>query len=383
MKSLLLSLLTQVNKAFWLLVCALLFLSVAQAAEPKNKELQQVQQRIEAQQAFISKRQKSVSRQQKKLKNSDVKIGLLSQQIRKNRSELSIIKQEVVKLKNQQAVLNKEKKQQQSILAQQLESAYRTGNYDYLKVILNQQDPERIERTLTYYKYLNNARLKSLDQLKVTYEQIDKNTKQLQDNRQVLEALSLDLKQQKRVLLQSKKEREKTLLKLKTLLGSDKLKLTQLQESELELQTKIKRAMQTFSKATHAGLKQMKGRLAWPTKGKLIHKYGSRHTGVLKRKGLVIAAPEGRIVSSVESGQVIFANWLKGYGLIVVIDHGKGYMSLYAYNQSLLIQVGERVSAGEAIATVGDSGGQSRSSLYFELRYQGKAINPIKWLKKR
>jgi len=374
-----------ISKVTWLIVGALLFLSSAQADEQqkKNIELQQVQNKIEAQQASISKRKKSLRRQQIKLKNSDIEIGRLSSKMRGNKTEIKAVKSKIKQLKHQQLLLAKDKNRQQAALAKQLDSAYRTGNYDYLKVLLNQQAPEKIERTLTYYKYLNEARLQSLDRLLVTHKQIESNKQTLEAEQQSLEAKTVVLKEQKYQLATQKKTRESTLVKLKRLLGNDRQKLTQLQESEIELQTKIKRALQTAQKVAHDGLSSSKGKLAWPTKGRLVQKYGARHMGSLKRKGIIIAAPEGRLVNSVQAGQVVFANWLKGYGLIVVIDHGKGYLSLYAHNQSLLIAVGDRVGAGEAISTVGDSGGQAQSALYFELRYQGKPINPSRWLVKK
>lgn len=123
--------------------------------------------------------------------------------------------------------------------------------------------------------------------------------------------------------------------------------------------------------------------LRWPVQGPILISYGSPRTAELKWKGTLIGASEGTQVKAVAPGQVVYADWLDGFGMLLVIDHGKGYMSLYGHNQSLLRQVGQKVEQGEPVALVGDSGGQERSGLYFEIRYQGEAINPTKWLARR
>jgi septal ring factor EnvC (AmiA/AmiB activator) len=127
------------------------------------------------------------------------------------------------------------------------------------------------------------------------------------------------------------------------------------------------------------GLSKLKNRLSWPVKGKISHSFGTKKQGYLTWKGVLISAPISHQVSTIHNGTVLFSDWLKGYGLLTVVDHGNGYMSLYAHNQTLLKSVGDRVETGEPIALVGQSGGQSSSGLYFEIRHQGKALNPKIW----
>ncbi|MGO4998765.1 peptidoglycan DD-metalloendopeptidase family protein [Oceanisphaera sp. W20_SRM_FM3] len=124
-----------------------------------------------------------------------------------------------------------------------------------------------------------------------------------------------------------------------------------------------------------------KGAQPWPLRGQLVHRFGGARTSQLAWKGVLIGAPIGREVTSIASGQVVYADWLSGFGMVMVIDHGKGYMSLYGHNQSLLRSPGDKVSAGQPIALSGESGGQEQSGLYFEIRYQGTAVNPLPWLK--
>ena len=156
--------------------------------------------------------------------------------------------------------------------------------------------------------------------------------------------------------------------------------LTKLVEEEENLISALQQLAQ-LSKPDEElnGLSQLKRKLAWPVKGRINRSFGSKKQGYLKWKGVLMAAPVGRQVKTIHNGTVLFADWLKGYGLVTVIDHGQGYMSLYGHNQTLLKSVGERVETGEPIALVGQSGGQLRPGLYFEIRYRGQAVNPKKW----
>ena len=124
-----------------------------------------------------------------------------------------------------------------------------------------------------------------------------------------------------------------------------------------------------------------KGAQSWPLRGQLVHRFGGARTSQLAWKGVLIGAPVGREVSAIASGQVVYADWLSGFGMVMVIDHGKGYMSLYGHNQSLLRNPGDKVTAGQPVALSGESGGQEQSGLYFEIRYQGSAVDPLPWLK--
>lgn len=128
------------------------------------------------------------------------------------------------------------------------------------------------------------------------------------------------------------------------------------------------------------GLGRPAGQAIWPVRGPLLHRFGDSISGELRWKGMVIGAPEGTQVKAVADGRVLLADWLQGYGLVVVVEHGKGDMSLYGYNQSALVNVGDQVKAGQPVALVGNSGGQERPGLYFEIRRQGRTVNPQPWL---
>ncbi len=167
-------------------------------------------------------------------------------------------------------------------------------------------------------------------------------------------------------LKQSKNERAKTIQKLNQELSSSKQQLAKLVEAEENLLIEIQRLARLAKKSVELnGLGKLKGKLAWPVNGKIRRSFGSRKQGYLKWKGVLLTAPVGRQVNSIYNGKVLFSDWLKGYGLVTVIDHGNGYMSLYGFNQALLKSVGDTVEAGEPIALVGQSGGQDQAALYF------------------
>jgi septal ring factor EnvC (AmiA/AmiB activator) len=186
--------------------------------------------------------------------------------------------------------------------------------------------------------------------------------------------------QKKTLLLTNKKTRKQTIVSLNKQLFSNKQSLEQLEIEEASLAAAINRLIYETKKALDLdGLAQLKRKLSWPIPAKINRSFGSQKQGHLSWKGVLMKAPEGQQVNTIHHGNVLFADWLKGYGLVTIIDHGKGYMSLYGHNQALLKSVGDRVETGEPIALVGQSGGQSQSALYFEIRHNGAAVNPKLW----
>ena len=197
-----------------------------------------------------------------------------------------------------------------------------------------------------------------------------------------LETLKASQQQQQQYLNKNKDKRSKTLASLSQKLLTSKQQLAKLKAEEANLTAALKKLTVLIrAEVDLAGLSKLKRQLSWPVKGRISHSFGSRKQGYLKWKGVLLSAPIGRQVQTIHSGTILFSDWLKGYGLLTVIDHGNGYMSLYAHNQTLLKAVGDRVETGEPIALVGQSGGQDQAGLYFEIRHQGKAVNPKLWCK--
>nr|WP_305909245.1 peptidoglycan DD-metalloendopeptidase family protein [Methylomarinum sp. Ch1-1]MDP4522145.1 peptidoglycan DD-metalloendopeptidase family protein [Methylomarinum sp. Ch1-1] len=251
---------------------------------------------------------------------------------------------------------------------------------------MNQQDPALSSRIMVYYDYLNKARLRKLEAVEKNYRAL----KQLeQQKRQETEALNTALRQRQREqseLQKVRSERETLLVQMERQYSTKKSQLERLKSNEKELQQLIAALQRRSSDTIFQGtpdkpFAQLKGRLPWPLKGRMVKKFGSRRSES-RWDGVLINAKEGADIHAVTRGRVVYADWLRGYGLLTIIDHGKGYMTLYAFNQSLYKAEGDWVEAGEVIASVGSSGGRSHPALYFGIRRKGKPVDPLRWCRK-
>ncbi|MBA6336442.1 peptidoglycan DD-metalloendopeptidase family protein [Colwellia sp. BRX8-7] len=347
-----------------------------------NQALSKVQQQIVEQEKSIKQTSNKRSSLENQLRNDDISIAKIVKAMIKTQDDFEDTQQTLKELAQEKITLTHKKQQQEKVLAQQLRAAYTSGHHDYIKLLLNQQSPASVERTVTYYKYLNDARIKEIDQFQIVLSDLLAVTTQHQEQAKKLNLIKQQQAEQKVVFQNTKQERKNTIRALnKELLGSKQL-LAQLVAEEQNLVVALQRiAALAQQSAELVGLKKLKRKLSWPVKGKISHSFGSRKQGYLKWKGILLAAPVGKQVKAIHNGTVLFSDWLKGYGLVTVLDHGAGYMSLYGYNQALLKSVGDRVETGEPIALVGQSGGQSQSGLYFEIRSDGQAVNPKAWFK--
>ncbi|MBA6377953.1 MULTISPECIES: peptidoglycan DD-metalloendopeptidase family protein [unclassified Colwellia] len=347
-----------------------------------NQALSKVQQQIVEQEKSIKQTSNKRSSLENQLRNDDISIAKIVKAMIKTQDDFEDTQQTLKELAQEKITLTHKKQQQEKVLAQQLRAAYTSGHHDYIKLLLNQQSPASVERTVTYYKYLNDARIKEIDQFQIVLSDLLAVTTQHQEQAKKLNLIKQQQAEQKVVFQNTKQERKNTIRALnQELLGSKQL-LAQLVAEEQNLVVALQRiATLAQQSAELVGLKKLKRKLSWPVKGKISHSFGSRKQGYLKWKGILLAAPVGKQVKAIHNGTVLFSDWLKGYGLVTVLDHGAGYMSLYGYNQALLKSVGDRVETGEPIALVGQSGGQSQSGLYFEIRSDGQAVNPKAWFK--
>jgi len=323
------------------------------------------------------------------LRKLEVKIALSAKKLRKTQRKhkksaknLKLSRKELKKLKRN---LSKQRK----ILSEQLRSAYAMGQQPQLKMLLNQQDPTEMGRAMVYYTYLNRARGKEIETFLSSIEKQRKLELSIEKATQDLSVLVSAKKNEKKQLGKHRSKRKKILARLNKDIDSQQLTLNDLQTSRGRIEDLLMSLGELLADIPAEALNQkpfgqLRGKLPWPVKGKIRAKYGtSRAQGDLKWNGVIINADYDTQVRAVTHGRVAFADWLQGYGFITIIDHNDGYMSLYGYTQELYKQVGDWVEASEVIATVGDSGGQITSGLYFEIRKQGKPINPIKWCSSR
>ncbi|WP_111976941.1 murein hydrolase activator EnvC family protein [Algibacillus agarilyticus] len=353
-----------------------------QQLEAKQK-LQDIQTQIKDKNQAIIQGKNKQNQTEVAIQKTDVNIGKTARQLKQTQQKLKTVQDNLVQLNKQKNELEKVKKQQLTVLAKQIKSAYQVGQHDYLMMLLNQESPAKLERVLTYYQYFNKARIKAVDSLKQTVTAIEQNAQALYEQKNELNQLLAQQIESKQQLSTLKQQQKMSLVQLRNKLKTEQANLKRLKESENslnELLDQLASAVANIPDLTEwSGLQNYKGKLKWPTSGRVNKVFGQRKRGPIRWKGLMIDGKLGANVKNIHAGQVIFADWMKGFGLVLVIDHGKGYMSLYGHNQSLLKDVGDIVEAGEAIAEVGQSGGQTSPSLYFEIRHQGTPLDPKLW----
>jgi len=347
--------------------------------------LERLRQQIHALRSELDSDRQRKQSLQSRLRNTERRIGKTAALLRELERQIRRQKRELKDLQQQQKTLRGDLRQHRLALARQLRAAYASGRQEYLKILLNQQDPAAVARTLTYYDYYNRARLakiqaidSSLAELNALEERIEDKTRQLERNR----AERVNEKQQ---LEATRKERAQLLAKLDREMQGKGRRLSQMLEDEQRLQRLLERIADgptetPWEVGEGKPFAQLRGKLAWPTSGRITARFGKRRkVGKLRWQGVRISAREGTEVRTVSHGRVAFSDWLRGFGLLTIIDHGDGYMSLYGGNQSLYKEVGDWVEAGDVIAAVGNSGGLDEHALYFEIRHDGKPLNPLKW----
>ncbi|WP_281560896.1 peptidoglycan DD-metalloendopeptidase family protein [Thalassomonas sp. RHCl1] len=361
------------------LTCTALAAENSREQDP-NRQLSQIQKAIAEQKSAIAEKDKKRAQLEQQLKKDDLAVAKIARAINDTASDYQHTQKKLTQLAKEKQQLTQQKSRQEQLLAHQLRTVYSTGHHDYLKLLLNQEQTTKIQRTLSYYQYINDARVQEIERFQATLSSLLQVTTEHQEHSNKLLTLQNTQKQQQVALQENKQKRKQTLSALKAQLLNNKQQLAKLEAEEANLVQALKELEKLVKAETNLnGLGQLKHKLSWPVKGKILHTFGSKKQGYLKWKGVLLSAPIGRQVQTIHNGTVLFSDWLKGYGLVTVIDHGNGYMSLYGHNQTLLKNVGDRVETGEVIALVGQSGGQNRSGLYFEVRHRGQAKNPKLW----
>mgnify|MGYP002150528575 CR=1 FL=1 len=320
------------------------------------------------------------------LKALETKYGESVRFLNKLERQIKKLKKILKKNKQQMQVKQRAIGSQKQGLANQVRAAYGMGKNEKIKLMLNQQDPALSGRVMVYYDFLNKIRLKKIAAIDQDLQVLQDLEVQRRKESAVLEKKLMERKQGQLALLKAKGKRKAVLSKINKQFNSKRQQLSQFKESEKKLASLIWSLQHTmddfpFDEGAVKEFSRLKGALPWPVKGKLVKKFGTRRSDS-RWDGVLIKAKEGLEVRAVTRGQVVYADWLRGYGLLTIIKHDKGYMTLYAFNQSLYKTKGDWVEAGAVISTVGLSGGRSNAGLYFGIRKKGKPVDPVKWCRK-
>ncbi|KDN28640.1 peptidase M23 [Vibrio fortis] len=345
-------------------------------------ELKGVKSEISRQQQALSSQQKKLDSLQANLKKQELSIASLEKGIKESKKQLATANANVQQLNNKIQALTTQKQVHTQKLEQLIQTYYMTRRAKASSYILNTGVEE--DRISHYYQHLAKARTTTIKAIEQTQAELEESQRLRKAEQEQIASLLKQQTTKRDQLAKTQAQRKKTVGSIKKSISGDQSYLAELQRNETRLKAEIAKAEKAARERRNAvpmdGLAKRKGKLPWPIKGKVLHNYGTRQTGQINWKGMVIDASYGQQVKSVYSGTVVFAEYLRGYGLVVLLDHGKGDMTLYGFNQALLKKEGDKVKAGEAIALAGDTGGQSRPSLYFEIRRNSQAQNPKSWL---
>lgn len=368
-------------------MCGWPFQGFAAAPEVKEAQLKQLQGRIESVRKAIQSDAERRDALAKDLRAADLRIQSARERLTNVRTQRAEAERQLAALRDEQSKTQQQIDDQRAALSSELAVAYMNGREEELKLLLNQQDPAQLGRMMAYYGYMGRARADRIAQindhlahLKLLDEQIVAQTQQLKE---------LEGQRQKEVeaLNGARQERAQTLAQVKSKLRtrSDELAKLQSEAKALEkLIDELRRAAQDFPDLGEQPFAKVRGRLPWPVKGRILAAFGQlRAGGPLKWQGLVIASERGTQVRAPYPGRVVYSDWLPGLGLLIVLDHGGGYLTLYGHNEQLFRKVGDRVRAGDVLAAVGDAAGFSQPGLYLEIRRGKEPLNPADWLSKK
>ena len=368
---------------FWglVLLTVLVLMGGAEGGEreAKEAELKRIKARILELRDELDSTRDRYAGQRRQLRQVEEAIGGVQRRLRSldARLEEQVLKLE--ELESERAQLKGIVRVQRDRLAEQVRAAFTAGRQEYLKILLNQEDPAAVGRMLTYYDYLNRARSERIRALLTTLERLETVRTEIADE-------THRLKQRER-LEASRGERQIIIAALERDIQNKDERLEQMQADREELEGLIKALARALADIPpEAGnfkpFGKLRGQLDWPSKGRVLAGFGNpRGQTGLRWQGVLITGDEGQPVKAVARGRVAFAEWLRGYGLLIIVDHDDGFMTLYGHNESLYKEAGDWVEAGEVVAALGSSGGQKRTALYFELRHDGRPQDPVSWLR--
>ena len=309
----------------------------------------------------------------KELSDTEKKISINIQQLHNSQRDMASNEQKITVLQHEVTELNNKLHTQQNLLAKHIRARYTMGEYQPLKWLLNQDDPYTMSRLLTFYQYIVLSRQHIISHIQDIGKNLSNSQEKLQSELNEQQQLQEQIAKNQQKLEQAKLYSTAILRTLNQDIKSTQQALDESERNKENLSNLLKSLAQQSILQTQRPLIYMRNKLPRPVDI-------SKNNLQTMNQGVIFFANEGTPVGAVSPGKVVFSDWLKGYGLLLIIDHGHGFMTLYAHNQSLFKQKGDMVDQGDQIATVGHSGGIKKNGLYFEIRQRGKAIPPLKWL---
>jgi len=381
------------RKSAPLLTVALLAAAAAAVADDRYQQsaedLAKVRGRIDAVSKTIEHDKGEQDQLRAAVEAAERKVDEAGSEARRIAAQIDLQSAKVRQAQAEQAAAEQRLTEQKEALARQLRASYMMGRGGKAELLLSQQDPDRVDRMLVYYDSLNRARAASIVAIDADLKKVAELKTQYQAQLDSLQALQDSHKKALSALEADRQERAAAMSKVADRIAGEAQELKGLQASEKqlgELIEKLRQALADVPVEPEGGNKsfpQMRGKMAWPLRGDLLARYGeAKAGGRLQWKGLWIAAAEGTPVRASSRGRVAYVGWLSSYGLIVVLQHEKGYFTLYGHNSAVTRTAGEWVDAGDVIAKAGNTGGYEQPGVYFEVRRGADPMDPKDWLER-
>ena len=350
-------------------------------AETTEQEIESVKSQIKTVQSRIKSAENEFEQMLAELQKYEIAAAEITMSVRQVNSSISTRQVRLKALNKELKQLGENLWQEKSLLSEQVRAMYRTGRNDYIKLLLNQEDPALFGRVLAYHDYYNRARTKRIDVIMLAQERQQALQEKINGDTEELISLRSGKKAKLAELNAYRKDREKLLAGSRRFIDDQDRQLQVLVKTERELAillSNLERSEDIYK--DEPPFASLKGKLRWPVRGKITSRYGEfKKGGKLKSQGITFTSTAGTEVHAVSSGTVVYADWFRNLGLLLILDHGDGFMSLYGYNEVLLKKTGDRVGKNNPIARAGDTGGQEYPGLYFEIRREGSPLNPSLW----
>ncbi len=395
MRTLLASYLLHDRKFIFIFVCLAIFPVLSSAEDPedpnvsaKKAELAELKRKISALQQVMGERQSKLQSEDAVLKDVDLRINEINSKLRDLENRKQEVHKEMSVLQAKKTTTTASLQAEQLILAQQLRSAYISGHEEYIKLIMNQQDPAAVSRVLVYYRYLTESRVRTINNINQHLDLLNSLESSIQARSAELQTLIEHQRERWQSLNLAYQEQKRAVDALRRELADNELQIQRLQQDEQELLRLIEKLGEILDELleeekTATSFRELRGQLKLPVDANVVVRFGSRRQiGNLRWNGIIMGGKLGSDINAVYAGRVVYADWMRGFGLLLIIDHGDSYLSLYGHNESLLVEEGDWVVTGQTVATMGKSGGSSKPGLYFEIRYKGRPQNPLHWARR-
>jgi len=376
-------------------LCALTMAGTAYAGQ--QEELDNLRKRIAAMQREMDNTSESRGEAADALRESERAISDSNRRLAELTGQQREADRKLAELQAQQRQLGNNLEEQQALLGQLLYQQYVNGKQEYLGLLLSNRDPDQVARDLRYYQYIARDRAAWLTALRGNLAAVQAVSLATRKQRAELESLRAEQTAQKKTLEREQRARKTMLGKISLQLRKQRREISRLQRNENRLAQLVANLTRMLAKPKSGSLfrnddlpdnrfdgdpfDRLKGKLTLPVRGEVTNRFGTpRPDSTVLWKGLFLRTSSGQAVKAIAAGRVVFADWLRGFGNLLIVDHGKGYMSLYGNNETLYKQVGDVLRGGDTVASVGNSGGNEESGLYFELRHESKPLDPVRWL---